>query len=97
MTPASFSVLVTARFKREYRKIVAAHPEIAEHYRRVVEILSVDTHNRSRRYPIKKMTGVQPCGGLYRICFLRFRFIYDIASQFVCLKYCGLRREDTYK
>jgi len=96
MTPASFSVLVTARFEREYRKILAAHPEIAEHYRRVVEILSVDPYNRSRRYPIKKMIGVKPGDGLYRIRFLRFRFIYDIASRVVYLKYCGLRREDTY-
>jgi len=28
---------------------------------------------------------------------MRFRFIYDVDGRTVYLKYCGLRREDTYK
>lgn len=97
MTPAGFSVLATARFEREYRKIFGSHPDIALHYRRVVEILAHDPYNRSRRHPIKKMIGVQAGDGQYRIRFLRFRFIYDVSGQLVYLKYCRLRREDTYK
>jgi mRNA-degrading endonuclease RelE of RelBE toxin-antitoxin system len=96
MTPA-FSVRVTARFERDYRKILKDHPDISTYYARAITILAADPHNRSRAHPIKKLASVKPGDGQYRIRFLRFRFIYDIESQTVFLKHCRLRREDTYK
>jgi mRNA-degrading endonuclease RelE of RelBE toxin-antitoxin system len=91
-----FSVRVTARFERDYRKLLKDHPDISELYARVIRILAADPYNRSRTHPIKKLTSVKPGEGQYRIRFFRFRFIYDIESQVVFLKHCRLRREDTY-
>ncbi len=96
MTPAAFSVRVTARFERDYRKLLKDHPDISEHYARVIRVLAKDPYNRSRTHPIKKLASVKPGDGQYRIRFLRFRYIYDIEGQTVFLKHCRLRREDTY-
>lgn len=94
---SAFSVQITAAFEREYRKLLKGHPDLYLHYARVIAILSQDPFNRSRSHPIKKFTGVKPGYGQYRIRFGRFRFVYDTQGQNVFLKYCGLRREDTYK
>jgi mRNA-degrading endonuclease RelE of RelBE toxin-antitoxin system len=94
---SAFSVQVTARFERDYRKILKDHPDISAYYHRVITILAADPYNRSRTHPIKKLASVKPGDGQYRIRFLRFRFIYDIDVQAVFLKHCRLRREDTYE
>lgn len=94
---AAFSVLVTARFERDYQKLLKGHPELGAHYARVIAILAEDPYNRSQSYPIRKLVSVKPGDGQYRIRSLRFRFIYDIEDRTVFLKYCSLRREDTYK
>jgi mRNA-degrading endonuclease RelE of RelBE toxin-antitoxin system len=73
-----FSVEVTTRFERDYRKLLKLHPDIAEQYARVVAILARDPFNRSGSHPIKKLAGVKPSDGQYRIKFFRYRFIYDI-------------------
>lgn len=91
-----FTVLGTARFKRDYLKLLKAHFDLAGHYVRVLPILAADPYNRSGSYPIKKLVGVKPGEGQYRIKFHRYRFIYDIEGQTVFLKLCRLRREDTY-
>ena len=93
---AEFLVFTTSHFDRELKKLVAYHPELPEHYRGIVAALKEDPYNRSRRYLIKKLQGVQVDGGQYRIRSGRFRFRYDIEGQFVYLKACSLRREDTY-
>jgi len=64
--------------------------------RPAIGILSLDPHNKSRKYPIKKLTNVPAGEGQYRIRSGRFRFRYDVAEREVVLLYCGLRREDTY-
>ena len=96
MSPTTFSVRITARFERDYGKLLKAHPDLASQYRQVVTILSVDPYNHSRSHPIKKLVGVKDGDGQYRIRFKRFRFIYDIEGEVVFLKHCRLRAEDTY-
>ena len=59
-------------------------------------VLSTDPHNRSGGHPIKKLEGVPPGEGQWRLAFGRFRFRYDITGTVVELVYCGLRRKDTY-
>jgi mRNA-degrading endonuclease RelE of RelBE toxin-antitoxin system len=92
---AEFVVCTTSRFDREIKKLVVQHPELPEHYRAIVDALKQDPYNRARRYPIKKLQGVQSSDGQYRIRSGRFRFRY-IESRSVHLKACSLRREDTY-
>jgi mRNA-degrading endonuclease RelE of RelBE toxin-antitoxin system len=96
MTPAEFSVIATARFERDYRSLLKRHPDLAERYAEALPILQDDPYNRTRRHPIKKLEGVASGGGQYRFRSGRFRFRYEIVGKTVFLKYCGLRREDTY-
>ena len=96
MTP-EFRVITTSRFERELKKLVAQHPGVPELFRRLIDILKTDPHNRSRQHPIKKLEAVPAGEGQYRIRSGRFRFRYDIDGQAVYLKACSLRREDTYR
>ena len=96
MTPAEFSVIATARFERDYRSLAKHHPDVAERYAEALPILKDDPYNRTRRHPIKKLEGVAQGDGQYRFRSGRFRIRYDIIQKIVFLKYCALRREDTY-
>jgi mRNA-degrading endonuclease RelE of RelBE toxin-antitoxin system len=96
MNASAYSVLTTAHFDRLLKKLTAGHPELVERFEEAITILSLDPHNKSRQYQIKKLHGVREGEGQYRLRSGRFRFRYDIAEREVVLLYCGLRREDTY-
>ena len=96
MTPARFLVQTTSAFSRAARKLSRAHPDFARHYATAISVVQQDPYNNTRRHPIKKLEGVAPGDGQYRIRLARFRFRYDIRGDVVDLKACGLRREDTY-
>lgn len=96
MTPA-FTVIATAHFERELRKLCRRHAELPEQYARALAILEADPYNRRRTQPIKKLENVPAGEAQYRIRLGRFRFRYDIEGQSVYLKRCALRREDTYR
>ncbi len=91
-----FEVRTTKHFDRALKKLARAHPDLAEEYEAILPILSADPFNKTRRHPIKKLEGVRPGEGQYRIRTGRFRVIYDIEGQAVFLKACAMRREDTY-
>jgi len=93
---SGFDVQTTKHFDRTLKKLEHAHPALREEYTAILPILADDPYNRTRRHPIKKLTGVAPGEGQYRIRMSRFRFLYDIDKQTVFLKACALRREDTY-
>ena len=46
---------------------------------------------------VKKLEGVSPGDGQYRLRLGRFRFRYDIVKQVVYLKACVLRSESSYR
>jgi len=94
---APFRVLVTPRFERELRKLLRHHPDLASVYQEALALLAADPHNRAGRRWMKKLAGVKPGEGQYRLRLGRWRFRYDIFERDVVLHYCGLRREDTYK
>lgn len=93
-----FVVFTTGRFDRLLKKHVHGHPELADVFAEVIAILRSDPYNRSRRHQIKKLEGVPPGEGQYRLRSGRWRFRYEIwgQKQEVELNFCGLRREDTY-
>jgi hypothetical protein len=95
MTPF-FVIRTTPRFERLARTLLKRHPEFRPLLNHAREILGADPYNRARVYHIKKLEGVQPGDGQYRLRLSRFRFRYDIAGAGVELVSCGLRREDTY-
>ncbi len=91
-----YRVRTTAHFDRLLKKLAPKHPDLPERFEEAIAILSEDPYNRTRRYPIKKLEGIPPGEGQYRLRSGRYRFRYDIESLEVLLVYCGLRREDTY-
>jgi len=91
-----FSVETTSRFDREYKKLFKKHTELPQYFAEVINILSFDPHNITHLHAIKKLKDVKDGDGQYRLRLWRFRFRYDIVEKKVILKYCGLRREDTY-
>jgi mRNA-degrading endonuclease RelE of RelBE toxin-antitoxin system len=96
MTPA-FRVLVTPRFERLFRKLDKRHSDLSNTCEMAISILHADPHNRGRKHAIKKLEGVKPGEGQYRLRLGCWRFRYDVLGQDVILHYCGLRREDTYR
>jgi hypothetical protein len=93
---ARFSVYATSRYERLIRKLLRRHPELRALHDRAREILGADPYNRSSAVPIKKLEGVPPGEGQWRLSLGRFRFRYDVFGREVWLFYCALRREDTY-
>ena len=93
---AAFDVHPTCRYKRLSTKLQRGHRDFEAIENSVVAILSADAYNRTLRYHIRKLEGVPPGEGQYRLSLGQWRFRYDIAGQVVLLDYCGLRREDTY-
>jgi len=91
-------VLTTPRFDRLLKKHAPGHPELADVFAEVISTLKSDPYNQSRRHQIRKLEGVPPGEGQYRLRSGRWRFRYDIWSQQreVELSFCGLRRENTY-
>ncbi len=92
----AFGVLTTSHFERELKRLSRTQPAVAEELEKVLPILRADPYNRTRQFPIKKLEGVRPGDGQYRIRMHRFRFRYDIEGNIVFLKACSLRREDSY-
>jgi hypothetical protein len=76
-----FDVFITTGFERELKKLARAHPAAADEYEAILPILRADPHNRTRRFPIKKLEGVRAGDGQYRIRMRRFRFRYDIPES----------------
>lgn len=95
MTP-SFTVQTTSRFEREARALRKRQPDFSKQLIAAFDILEHDPYNRSRTHAIKKLEAVPAGDGQYRLRLRRFRFRYDIEENIVTLRYCGLRREDTY-
>jgi len=96
MNEPTFTVLTTAHFDQLLKKLASRHPGLLERFEEAIAILSMDPHNKSRMYPIKKLRSVPAGEGEYRLRSGRFRFRYDIEEREVVLLYCGLRREDAY-
>ncbi len=94
---SSFAVAAATSFERDFQKLARRHESLLNAYERAVSILKTDAYNHSRLHPIKKLKDVSPGNGQYRVRIGRWQFRYDIEGQTVRLKYCSLRREDTYR
>ncbi len=95
MTPP-FTVLTSPHFERLAKVQLKRHREFAAVIDRAIRILQKDPYNQDRTQAIKKLACAQN-EGQWRLRLGRWRFRYDIVGQMVQLKYCGLRREDTYR
>lgn len=91
-----FTVLVSPRFERLAKRLAKQHSEFPKQFQKAVTILKTDAYNHSRKHSILKLTGEQTESGQWRLRVGPWRFRYDIIGKTVELKYCGLRRENTY-
>ncbi|MGA9391416.1 MAG: type II toxin-antitoxin system RelE/ParE family toxin [Candidatus Sulfotelmatobacter sp.] len=90
--PASFRVLTTPSFDRDFRKIAKGSPTLEGALRQLANILGQDPYNRSARHPIKKLTDIQS-DGQWRIRWRDYRLRYDIYGADVVLHSFRHRKE----
>ena len=95
--PEAFRVRSTARFDRLVRTYRKRHATFLQVFENALIILEQDPLNRTRAHQIRKLTNVRTGDGQYRLRLGRWRFRYDVLDAEVTLRYCGLRREDTYR
>jgi mRNA-degrading endonuclease RelE of RelBE toxin-antitoxin system len=89
----AFRVLTTPAFEREFKKISQGNPPLVRALEELLEILWQDPHNRSNQHPIKKLAGVKPGEGQWRIRWREYRMRYDIHGVDVVLHSFRHRRE----
>jgi len=88
----SFRVLTTPSFERDFRKTAKGNQVLERALYELTAILSEDPYNRSGRYSIKKLTGIQS-GGQWRIRWREYRLRYDIYGNDVVLHSFRHRKE----
>lgn len=80
-----FRVLTTPAFEREVRKLTSRKTELASTLEKLITILEADPHNRSGRFRIRKLAGIKPGQGQWRIRTGNYRLRYDIFGKDVIL------------
>jgi mRNA-degrading endonuclease RelE of RelBE toxin-antitoxin system len=92
MSP-KFRVLTTPSFEREFRKTSKGNQINADALAELVAVLAEDPHNRSGRHAIKKLAGVRPGEGQWRIRWREYRLRYDIFGTEVVVHSFRHRKE----
>jgi mRNA-degrading endonuclease RelE of RelBE toxin-antitoxin system len=95
--PDAFRVRSTARFDRLVKTSRKRHKEFVQILADALAILEEDPLDRKRIHQVKKLANVKAGDGQYRLRLGRWRFRYDVTDAEVTLRYCGLRRENTYR
>jgi len=90
-----FRVLTTPAFEREFRAISKKDFTLVRALEELVAILSDDPHNRSGQHQIKKLAGLKPGEGQWRVRWRDYRLRYDILSDEVVL-HSFRHRKDAY-
>jgi mRNA-degrading endonuclease RelE of RelBE toxin-antitoxin system len=93
MDAPAYSVVTTAHFDRLLKKLAPKHSDLVERFEEAIGILSLDPHNKSHKYPIKKLTNVRAGEGKYRLRSGRFRSATTLRSVkwCCCIVGCGGR------
>jgi len=91
----TFRVLTTPAFERQFRAVSRRESALVDALEELIEILSSDPHNRSLRHQIKKLAGLKPGEGQWRIRWRDYRLRYDILGNEVVL-HSFRHRKDAY-
>ena len=81
----AFRVVTTPSFEREFRKLSSGNSKLLDALQELIGILSEDPHGRTGRHSIKKLAGLQPGEGQWRIRWREYRLRYDIFGREVVL------------
>jgi mRNA-degrading endonuclease RelE of RelBE toxin-antitoxin system len=90
---SQFRVLTTPSFERDARKTSKGNQILANAMEELVAVLAEDPHNRSGRHPIKKLAGLRPGEGQWRIRWREYRLRYDIFGTEVVMHSFRHRKE----
>ena len=91
-----YRTITTPQYERSVRKITKRNPEILRRIMKLTEILKIDPYNQTKRYDIKKLEGIKPDEGQWRIRSGDYRIRYDIFSEDVVL-YLASDRKGAYR
>jgi len=91
----AFRVFTTPAFEREFRAISRKDSILVRGLEELIEMLSNDPHNRSGRHQIKKLAGLKPGEGQWRVRWRDYRLRYDIHESEVVL-HSFRHRKDAY-
>ena len=88
-----FRVLTTPAFERDFRKISKGDTALVKVLEELLAILREDPHNRGGQHRIKKLMGLKPGEGQWRIRWREYRLRYDIFADEVVLHSFRHRKE----
>jgi mRNA-degrading endonuclease RelE of RelBE toxin-antitoxin system len=94
--PSSYRILVTSFFEKDLRRQSKKDHKILKEIEILKKILETDPYNLSRRFDIKKLKGIKPGEGQFRVRAKQYRLRYDIFGQDVVL-YSFRHRKDIYE
>jgi mRNA-degrading endonuclease RelE of RelBE toxin-antitoxin system len=94
--PSSYRILVTSFFEKDLKRQGKKDQKIFKEIDKLKEILEADPYNLSKRFDIKKLKGIKPGQGQFRIRIRQYRLRYDIFGQDVVL-YSFRHRKDIYE
>ena len=93
--PQSFQVVISPAFERDARRVTRRNPETADLLEELIAVLEEDPYNRAAQHDIRKLTGVKPGKGQWRIRQGDYRLRYDIFRRDVVL-YSLRHRKEAY-
>jgi mRNA-degrading endonuclease RelE of RelBE toxin-antitoxin system len=93
---SSYRILVTSFFEKDLKRQSKKDRKMLEQIENLKKILEADPYNLSRRFDIKKLKGIKPGEGQFRIRTKQYRLRYDIFGQDVVL-YSFRHRKDIYE
>ena len=89
----AFRVVTTPAFERAFRKMARGNTALTKALDELVGILTKDPHNRSGQQQIKKLAGLKPGEGQWRIRWRDYRLRFDIFGAEVVLHSFRHRKE----
>ena len=89
----AFRVVTTPAFEREFRKLSHGNAALIDALEGLIATLSEDPQNRSSQHQIKKLAGLKPGEGQWRIRWREYRLRYDIFGNEVVLHSFRHRKE----
>ena len=90
-----FRVLTTPAFEREFHAISKKDSALVRALEELTSILGDDPHNRSGRHQIKKLAGLKPGEGQWRVRWRDYRLRCDIFGTEVVM-HSFRHRKDAY-
>jgi mRNA-degrading endonuclease RelE of RelBE toxin-antitoxin system len=94
--PSSYRILVTSFFEKDLKRQSKKDHKVLREVENLKKILETDPYNLSRRFDIKKLKGIKPGEGQFRIRTKQYRLRYDIFDKEVVL-YSFRHRKDIYE